>query len=283
VSARIPATPWTTTGAPEPRRPSAAARRDAVVRGGAVAGANPVAKAAATVLLGAAVLLSLDPVTPAVVLALVLLLCPLAGLTWHGFRTRTWPAWLAAPLGAVTTVLYGRDSGAVLADLGLLTVTEGSVSLALVILLRVLAVAIPSIVLFATVDPTALADGLAQVLHLPARFVLGALAGVRLTGLMLDDWRSLELARRARGVADRGRLRRLASQAFALLVLAVRRGAKLATAMEARGFGADAPRTWARPSRLGRIDAALVAVAALIGASAVAVSVATGSWRFLLA
>ncbi len=36
--------------------------------------------------------------------------------------------------------------------------------------------------------------------------------------------------------------------AFVLLVFAVRRGTKLATAMEARGFGADVERTWARPS-----------------------------------
>ncbi len=35
----------------------------------------------------------------------------------------------------------------------------------------------PRVVLFVTIDPTDLADGLAQTLHLPARFVLGALAG----------------------------------------------------------------------------------------------------------
>ncbi len=109
--------------------------------------------------------------------------------------------------------------------------------------------------LFATTDPTDLADGLAQVLHLPARFVLGGLAGLRLVGLFVDDWRQLELARRARGVADaaaRRRRPRFAGQAFALLVLSVRRGSKLATAMEARASAATLPRTWARPSTFGR-------------------------------
>ena len=80
------------------------------------------------------------------------------------------------------------------------------------------AIALPSVVLFVTVDPTDLADGLAQVLRLPARFVLGALAGLRMVGLFIDDWRALELARRARGVADRGRLRRFLGMAFALLI-----------------------------------------------------------------
>ena len=116
-------------------------------------------------------------------------------------------------------------------------VSEGSLELALATTFRVLAIALPSVVLFATVDPTDLADGLAQILRLPARFVLGALAGLRMVGLFLDDWRALELARRARGVADRGRVRRFLGMAFALLVLSIRRGSKLATAMEARGFG----------------------------------------------
>src|SRR5690606_28617246 len=111
-------------------------------------------------------------------------------------------------------------------------------TLAIATALRVLAIALPAVVLFVTVDPTAFADALAQRLRLPSRFVLGALGALRLVALLLDDWRSLELARRARGIADRGRLRRFPGQAFALLVIAIRRGGRLATAMEARAFGA---------------------------------------------
>jgi len=133
-----------------------------------------------------------------------------------------------------------------------------------------------------TIDPTDLADGLAQVWHLPSRFVLGALAGLRLVGLFLDDWRSLELARRARGVGDRGRIRRLLSQAFALLVLSIRRGSKLATAMEARGFGGDTPRTWARESLFGWREIALIAIGAAIAAIAIAVAVVFGTWNFIV-
>ena len=117
-------------------------------------------------------------------------------------------------------------------------ISEGSLTLALATFFRVLAIGLPAVVLFVTVDPTDLADGLAQLLKLPARFVLGALAGMRLLGLLTDDWRALALARRARGVADTGRVRRVLGMAFALFVLSIRRGATLATAMEARGFGA---------------------------------------------
>ena len=147
--------------------------------------------------------------------------------------------------------------------------------------MRVLAIALPAVVLFVTVDPTDLADGLGQLAHLPARFVLGALAGLRLVGLFFDDWRALELARRARGVGDRGRVRRLLGQAFALLVLSIRRGSKLATAMEARGFGVSSDRTWAREVRFGVRDWLLVLAGLTIGLVAIAASIVTGHWRFI--
>jgi energy-coupling factor transport system permease protein len=121
------------------------------------------------------------------------------------------------------------------------------------------------------------------VLHLPARFVLGALAAFRLLGLLADDWRALSLARRARGVAGRGRVRGAIGQGFVLFVLSLRRASALATAMEARGFGVRTERTWARPSRFRGRDWAIVALGASIGALAVAVSVATGSWHFVIA
>jgi len=119
--------------------------------------------------------------------------------------------------------------------------------------------------------------------RLPSRFVLGGLAGLRLVGLFIDDWRALELARRARGIGDGGAIRRLAGQAFALLVLSIRRGSKLATAMEARGFGAPIRRTWARPSTLGGREYALVGMGLIVALLAVVVSVATGNWHFVLA
>jgi energy-coupling factor transport system permease protein len=248
-----------------------------------IARVNPVAKLGAAVVLTVCLLVSLDLVTPLVALLLELMLLPWAGLGWRALWLRTAPLWIAAPITGATTALYGVDAGALLWNFGAGTVTQGSLLLGLVIALRVLAIGIPAIVLFATTDPTDLADGLAQILHLPARFVLGGLAGLRLAGLFVDDWRALALARRARGVGDSGRIRRFGGQAFALLVLSVRRGSKLATAMEARGFGAPIVRTWARPSRFGWREVALVLVAVAIGAAAIVISVATGSWRYVLA
>jgi energy-coupling factor transport system permease protein len=256
------------------------------VRQSAIARVNPVAKLIVAFLLSLALLLSIDWVSAAVALVLEAALIAWAGLGARQFWMRTATLWIAAPLAGITTVLYGRDLGATLWQWGFVTVTEGSLTLGAAIALRVLAIGIPGIVLFATTDPTDLADGLAQVLKLPSRFVLGGLAGMRLIGLFIDDWRALGMARRARGVGDGsglvGTVRRLFSQAFALLVLSVRRGSKLATAMEAKGFGSDAPRSWARPSRFGGREVALILIGAMIAAIAIAASVLAGSWQFVL-
>lgn len=248
----------------------------------AIHGVNPVAKLIAAMIVGLCLLLSIDAVSALVALTLEAVLLRWAGLSFRQFFVRTAPLWVAVPLTGLTTTLYGVDSGSLLWEFGFVTVTEGSVDLGIAMMLRILAVGIPAIVLFVTTDPTDLADGLAQVLHLPERFVLGGLAGLRLVGLFIEDWRSLSLARRARGVGDSGRIRRFGGQAFALLVLSVRRATKLATAMEAKGFGSSTKRSWARPSPFGRREGMLIAIAVIVGATAVTAAAVAGTWRFIL-
>ncbi|MDL5351870.1 energy-coupling factor transporter transmembrane component T [Microbacterium sp. zg-YB36] len=252
------------------------------------AGKGPVARRNAVAKLGAALLIALplvatiDPVSALVALLLEIPLLMAAGLSAKQFWLRTLPLWIAAPASAVTIALYGAASGEVYLEWLFVRVSEGSLLLAAATFLRVLAIGLPAVVLFVTVDPTDLADGLAQIVRLPARFVLGALAGMRMLGLLADDWRALSLARRARGVADAGRVRRALGTAFALFVLAIRRGSALATAMEARAFGAPVARTWARESRLTAGDGILLLTGAAISAIALAVSIAVGAFNPIL-
>ncbi|WP_345752934.1 energy-coupling factor transporter transmembrane component T family protein [Microbacterium rhizophilus] len=251
-------------------------------RSGFLVGANPVAKLGAGLLIALPLILTVDWVSAVTALVLEVPLMLAAGLGWREFWLRTSPVWIGAPLTGLTIALYGQASGAILFEWLFVRISEGSLALALAAMFRIMAIALPGIALFATVDPTDLADGLSQRVRLPTRFVLGALGGLRLVGLLVDDWRELAVARRARGVADAGRLRRLLGMAFALIVLAIRRGSTLATSMEARGFGAPTPRTWARPSRWGALEWALLVAGAAISAIAVTVSVATGSWNVIL-
>ncbi|MFT4235630.1 MAG: energy-coupling factor transporter transmembrane component T [Microbacterium sp.] len=252
---------------------------DRIVRPGPIAPRAALARITASLVISLPLVLTLDRVSASVALLLSapLLLC--AGLRWREFWLRTAVLWIGAPLGALTISLYGRSSGEVFFDWAFMRVSEGSLTLAVATAIRVLAIGLPAVCLCSTIDPTELADDLSQRLRLPARFVIGALVGMRMMSLLAEDWRQLELARRARGVADQGRIRRLLGMAFALFVLAIRRGSSLATAMEARAFGAPGARTWARSSRWDRRDTALVLIAAVIPAAALSCAVALGTWN----
>jgi energy-coupling factor transport system permease protein len=241
--------------------------------------ANPVALIGAGLLIDVVLLVSLDPVTAAVAVLLELALVPVTGLPLSRVVRRSVPVLVAAAFAGVTVALYGSTAGAIRLHWGLVTVSDGSLLLALTTALRILAIALPAIVLLADLDATRLADALAQRLHLPARFVLAGLAAFRLVEVFAEDWRTIGLARRARGVADAGRLRRLPGQVFTLLVVALRRASALATAMEARGLGAPGRRTWSRPSRFGRIDLVVLAAGVLVAGGAVAVGLLTHSYR----
>ncbi len=239
---------------------------------------NPVTPFAAAVLYSVPMLLTIDIVTAAVALAAWTVAFAAVGIGPRTVLRRSWPLLVAAPLSAVSMLLYAEPGGRIHARVWLATISDQSIALSLAIGLRVLAIGVPTLVGLVGLDPTRLADGLAQVARLPHRFVLAALAGVRLFGVLGEDWRQIALARRARGLGDTGAVRRALQAAFALLVVALRRGGTLATAMEARGFGGP-ERTWARPSTVGRADLALLIVAIAVAALAIGVSLAAGSFR----
>nr|WP_281364333.1 energy-coupling factor transporter transmembrane component T [Microcella alkalica] len=243
---------------------------------------NPVAAIAASLIPALILIVTLDIVSAGVALALQLALLPLLGAPPRLLLLRLSPVLIAAPLTAFTLLLYGEEGGRVYAEFLLVRISDNSIELAGATFLRVLAIGIPAIALFARPDATRLGDALGQNLRLPARFVLGAVAALRLVSLMRDDARMLERARRARGVGDRGAARRVAGLVLSLLVLAVRRGSSLAIAMEARGFGAPLPRTWLRPSPWRGIDSAAVLIGILISAAALAAALLTGEFNAIL-
>lgn len=248
---------------------------------------NPVAKLGAALLFSLPLIATLDPLTPAIALAIELAVLPLFGVRLRVLLRRAWPLLLAAGGILITMTLFAASrTGTVLLDLGPVEVTTGVLTSSLGLILRVFAVALPGIIVFATTDPTDLADALVQNTRLEARFAIGALAAFRLVPLLAEEWRTLTLARRARGI-DAGRnplakLRLFASTGFALLVGALRRGGRLATAMDARGFDSGRPRTFARRQTFTAADVALLAAAALASGAALTVSVLTGFFHPIL-
>ncbi|BCJ70472.1 cobalt ABC transporter permease [Catellatospora sp. IY07-71] len=230
---------------------------------------TPVAKIVALALFTTAALLTRDVAALGFALAATFLVAPLFGITPWGLLRRGWPALLGAASVVVSLALFAADrSGTVLFAAGPIVITTTVLVNALSLAMRLLAIALPSVLVFSTTDPTDLADSLIQHARVSARFAIGALAAFRLVGLLGDEWRMIAMARRARGI-DAGRnparwLRLFASTAFGLLVGAIRRGTRLAVAMDARGFDAGLPRTVARPMPWRPADWLLIAAGATL-------------------
>lgn len=199
---------------------------------------------------------------------------------WRVIRL-SWPVWVGAPTSALTVLLYGKSGGNTWFQWWLMHATDRSAMLAVVTSLRILAIGVPSIVMVIGLDATDLADAFSQVLHLPDRFVYGGLAGIRLFGVLQDDWAALTASRRSRGLGDEHRVRAFFPQSFALLVLSIRRSTTLATAMEARGFGGIGARSHARVSRVRARDWWIFAVCAIVPSVAVVTALYFGTFAFL--
>ncbi|PZF88593.1 energy-coupling factor transporter transmembrane component T family protein [Micromonospora deserti] len=255
--------------------------------GAPLARRNPVAKLTAALVFSFILVATLDPVAPAIAVAVELAVLPLFGVRLRVLARRALPLLLSAAGILVTLVLFAAErSGRVLVEAGPVVVTSGVLLTALGLVLRMFAVALPGVIVFATTDATDLADALIQNAKAPARFAIGALAAFRLVPLLGQEWQMISMARRARGVeagrSPLGKLRLFVSTAFTLLVGAIRRGTRLAVAMDARGFDAGTPRTVARRQSFTAADALLVVAAGALAAVALTVSILLGTFRPLL-
>ena len=253
-----------------------------------LARANPVAKLGAALVVLLALFASLDWVTAVVILVALVLLVPFSGLSPRALVGRAWLVGLAAVSIGVFNVLFAAEQvGPVVLDVGPIRVGAQTIVNGVGLAFRLLAIALAGILATATSHPTDIADALVQQLRVSPRFAIGALAALRLLPLLAQEWQTIAMARRARGV-EAGRnpvaaLRLFAGQLLALLVGAIRRGSRMALAMEARGFGARGCRTVARVQRMRAGDWAWVAGAILLAGAAIGISLVAGTWRPLLA
>jgi energy-coupling factor transport system permease protein len=229
-----------------------------------LARAHPLAKIAAALVLMFALFLTIDLVTPTLVLVVEVAAIPLIGIPPRALLRRAFPVFVAAVgIGFFNALLSGDIAGGI------------------AIGLRLVGIALAGIVAIASIDPTDLADALVEHLHAPRRFTVGALAAFRLMPLFADEWQTLALARRARGL-DGNRVTAFFSMTRSLLVAAIRRATRLAVAMDGRGFADPRCRTLARPRPILARDWWLILASLTVAGLASAASIAVGSWRFFL-
>lgn len=243
---------------------------------------NPLTALAGVAVLSAGLLLSLDWVSASIALTAELMLLAVFGAFDRSSLKVLVAVLIASLLTGFSVLLYGQESGESYVEFLFIHVTDGSLELAIATSLRVLAIAVPAVLVAARISPVRLADALEQHTRLPARFVVGALASLQTVATVRDDWDLLARARRARGVGNGSGILRFLSQAFSLLVLALRRAEKLALAMQTRGFDRAHERSWSRISIFTWRDAFFVALCALVTATALALSITSGHWNFIV-
>lgn len=252
-----------------------------------LAHANPVAKLAAALVILVALFASLDGVTAGVVLVGLIALLPASGLPIRALAGRAWLVGVTAISIGVFNVLFAAEqAGPTVVALGPLRIGAETLVNGAGLVLRLLAIALAGLLATATSDPIEVADSLVQQLRVSPRFAIGALASLRLLPLLAQEWQTLGMARRARGVEARrsplAAVRLFAGKMLSLLVGVIRRGSRMALAMEARGFGALPCRSIARPQRMRPYDWAWIVGAVALVAAAIGVSLALGTWRPLI-
>ncbi|TDQ53606.1 energy-coupling factor transporter transmembrane component T family protein [Actinorugispora endophytica] len=231
-------------------------------------GFNPAAKLIAALVLAVGLVPAVDAVTGGVVLAAVLPLVLFSGADRRTLLVLGVPFLFMGLSSGLVNLLYGEAG-----PLGALGAA-----------VRLLAIALPGILAAVSSDPTETADSLVQRLRIPERPAMGVLAALRLIPLLAGQWRTITLARRARGLeAGHNPVAMTAlffGRLFALLVRSIRTGTLLATAMDARAFGTG-PRSHARTSRWRPADTLLVAACPVLLAAAYAVSAGLGTLTLL--
>jgi energy-coupling factor transport system permease protein len=224
---------------------------------------NPLTKLGLCAPTAVVVALAREPWTP-LLIALVAVLATrvLGNVPW---RVLVRPLVFALALGFGlfwTTMLFYAGSGS-------------AIQYGATVALRLAAILAASTLFVVTTEPTQFVRALIHQARVPPRLAYTIFAAYRFVPLVEIEFATIRAAHQLRGgVGRRGPLARaqeIAGYAIPLLALAVRRGERVALAMESRAFGALPRRTYYRTTSVGWADA-WFALGALVVLGAIAVS-----------
>ncbi|TJY64144.1 energy-coupling factor transporter transmembrane protein EcfT [Arthrobacter sp. CAU 1506] len=216
--------------------------------GSVLARRNPTVKLALLFVVSLAMVFVFDPVTPA-----VLYIVALATI-----QASTRLPVKAMALGHVPFVAFGLGiflvnalsrPGQILWEAGPVRVTVEGLSVGGSLALRTLVIGILAIGFVASTDGVALMGSLHQHARLGSRVTYAVLAGYRMLQEMPREWQTIRQAHAVRarlrpdGTLPRG-LSAYRRAAFALLVVSVRKGERMAQSLESRGLGLSPRTTW---------------------------------------
>jgi energy-coupling factor transport system permease protein len=186
---------------------------------------------------------------------------------------------LAAAVGTVgiASLLYGTHRGASLFEWGLMHISEGSIATSSSSMLRILAIALPALLVAGAISAHEVLASCAVKRILPDRVALAILIALRLIPVISSDLEETRQARRANGRAPTP-----FAVALTTLVIAIRRAVRMSDVAEIRGFS-RLNRTWSVYRPLGMRDWILIAGSVVIGLSAMIVVGYLGMWNSAIA
>ncbi|MGO3886498.1 MAG: energy-coupling factor transporter transmembrane component T family protein [Mycetocola sp.] len=238
---------------------------------------NPLAKIAAALPAMAALVLANDPVRPALLLAITLLVLTLFG---HRGPVTTLVILAACPiLVGILSLSFGAwistsTGGVVLVTLGPYAFSTGMWLSGLTTALRLVAIGALSLIAGLTTTGDELVRAITQQLRLPYRIAWAGVTALRFVPRLHLERELIHSARRVRGSASSGPLGQVRERVTAILPLmisAIRHAERVGQAMDSRAFGAFTARTERQRSIWSRADTAFVLAGwALSGAALLA-------------
>lgn len=237
---------------------------------------NPTVKLALLAVVSLVAMFLLDPVTPTVLYGLGLVGIAMSVRVPTRTLLLAHVPFLAFALGVFVVNALSRP-GTVLWQAGLFRITDQGLSIGAALAARTLLIGVLAVGFLLSTDGVALMTSLHQNARLGARVTYAILAGYRMLQEMPREWSTIRHAHtvradlRASTHPPRGP-RHLAGVIFTLLVVSVRKGERMAQALESRGLGLEPRTTW-RPVRVTGADwgfaaGVLVVVAAVVVGSA---------------
>ncbi len=235
---------------------------------------NPVAKLIAAFLLVIACFATSNFVLLAIVLAIDIFLavqCNMVKQTIGLARAVT----IFSVLLAVIALLF-TPQGDVLVALPWGYIGTGSVLAAVLIIVRLVACAVPLFLVFYVTKMNDMANSLVKVLHVPYKYAFTFMSTVHFIPVFMNDMAGIMEAQTARGVEFDGglvkKIRLMVPLCVPLLVSSVRKTNSAAIAAEVRGFNLRTRESGYKEYPFSAIDGAAVAVAVVVLVAAVALA-----------
>ena len=232
---------------------------------------NPVAKLIAAFLLVIACFATSNFVLLAIVLAIDVFLAVQCNMVKQTIGLARAVA-IFSVLLAVIALLF-TPQGDVLVALPWGYIGTGSVLAAVLIVVRLVACAVPLFLVFYVTKMNDMANSLVKVLHVPYKYAFTFMSTVHFIPVFMNDMAGIMEAQTARGVEFDGglvkKIRLMVPLCVPLLVSSVRKTNSAAIAAEVRGFNLRTRESGYKEYPFSAIDGAAMAVAVVVLVAAV--------------